>query len=102
VKRPLGEWLQSGNEPETARLDAIRRSVLASERPSVAELLAELFRPHARAWGCILTAWVLLALAHLFANGKSAPAGSHRLQEPSANLAILSPDEALSPLDWHS
>ncbi len=102
MKRPLGEWLQGANEPETARLDAIRRAVLTPQRASAAEVLAELFRPHARAWGCILAAWVLLALAHHFVNGTTAPAEAHRLQEPSANLAILSPDEALSPLDWHS
>lgn len=102
MKRPLGEWLQGANEPETARLDAIRRSVLTPERPSALEVLGELFRPHARAWGCIVAAWALLALAHHFVNGRTAPDGARRLQEPVANLAILSPDEALSPLDWHS
>jgi hypothetical protein len=87
MRKPIREWLLAREEKAAPALDAIRQSVVAPERATWLESVAELFRPDLRLWASLAVVWLVLAAAHLELQPKGRP--------PSATLPRLSDLAAL-------
>jgi hypothetical protein len=96
------DWILERNADAAHRLDAIRKAVLAPERPTPFEIVLELFRPNMPAWTALGLAWLLLVAIHVAYSPPATHFPGQPAVEPDPASLTLTHDETLSGLDPHS
>jgi len=99
MKQTLRDWLLDREKDAVARLDALRRGVVAAERATFPESVAEIFRPNLRAWASLALLWVVLAAAQARLGSDPAAASRAALRAPDLASLDLATNEKISLLD---
>lgn len=102
MKQNPRDWLLARDKDALPRLDSIGRAVLAPERATFREAVVEIFRPNLPVWASLAVVWLLLAAAHFTISPQIRPSSMGPGYQADMVTQLVSPDEALSPLDHHS
>jgi hypothetical protein len=99
VKKSVRDWLLSREEDAVPRLDALRQGIVAPERATWLESVAEVFRPDLRVWASLALVWLVLAGVQIgMRQTRHAPVGSAPRLSETAALDLAS-HERVSLLD---
>ncbi len=93
------DWLLERDGDALPRLDSLRRGVLAPERATLPEAVAEIFRPNLGVWASLAVVWLVLLAAHLRISAGAATGLTGAGPRADMALVALPNDEKISLLD---